>query len=212
MRQVILILLLLLFSSSVYAERRSQIWNKNDILIHPWKYFDLNVAEKIQYSPQNNAVEQKYGELFVIHKPLTWFDYGLGYRVSYSNVEIDWVQENRAMLVAEFKQQYHNFWFKFSNRFEYRNYKVELDHFRYKQQFTVTFPSLASWGMQFYTSEESFTKLNGVGTHLARLYGGISGVHSKHFQLKLYYAFEKYKLIENWNSRDIMGLNLSFIL
>ena len=66
--------------------------------------------------------------------------------------------------------------------------------------------------MQFYTSEETFIKLNGVGAHLARFYGGISGVQSKHFQLKLYYAFEKYKLIENWGSRDIMGLNLSFIL
>ena len=116
------------------------------------------------------------------------------------------------MLILNFIKNYKNFNFKFSNRFEHRAYKADIDHFRYKQQFTLSFPALTSWGMQFYTAEESFYKLNGVGTHLARLYGGLSGINKEHFQLKIYYALEKYKIIESWATTDIMGLNLSITI
>ncbi|MBK6284955.1 MAG: hypothetical protein IPF54_22040 [Draconibacterium sp.] len=66
--------------------------------------------------------------------------------------------------------------------------------------------------MNFYTSEESFIKLNEVGFHLIRFYEGLSIVQQQHFKLKLYYALEKYKLFENWGTSDIIGLNMGFQL
>jgi len=173
-------------------ERRFQIWNKNEVIIHPWKNILIDLAEKVHYSPQRNAADIKYVELFVLHKPMKWFEYGAGFRVAKANLYPGWLQENR-------------------NRFEYRDFDNDLHHFRYRQEFKIDFPALTTWGMQFYTSEEAFFKLNGIGLHLARFYGGLSVVQIKHFNLKMYYALEKYKLIENWTTTDIVGLNLSVI-
>ena len=116
------------------------------------------------------------------------------------------------MAVIDFKTKYKIIGLKLSNRFEYRNYKVDLDHFRYKQQITATFPSLTDWGMQFFIFEETFHKFNNDGFHLARLSAGLNGIQKKHFRVKAYYAFEKYKVLKNWISSDIIGANLSFVL
>lgn len=213
-RILFIALICILFQSSSFGqnERRLQIWNKNEVEIQPWKNISLSVAEKIHYSPDHNALDLKYGELFAFHSPLSWLEYGAGFRVSYSNLYVGWLQENRTMAVIDFKTRAKSIGIKFSNRFEYRNYKTNLDHFRYKQQTTLNFPQLTDWGMQFFIFEETFHKFNDAGFHLFRVSGGINGIQKKHFKLKLYYALEKYKVLKSWYTTDIIGTNLSFIL
>jgi hypothetical protein len=116
------------------------------------------------------------------------------------------------MIFADLLKNHKKFSFKYSNRLEYRMFEFDNNHFRYRQEFLVEFPSLADWGMRFYTSEESFIKLNSNGLHLVRFYGGLSVVQIKHFKLKMFYALEKLELIENWRTTDIAGINLSFII
>ncbi len=206
------VIFLFFYCSFAQTERRFQIWNKNEFVIQPWNKFAIDVAQKIHYSPKNNNTDLLFGEMFLFHKPVDWINYGAGYRVAYANIFSYRIQENRTMLIVNFKKDFNNYNFKFSNRFEHRAYKTDINHFRYKQQLTLTFPALTSWGMQFYASEESFYKFNGIGTHLARFYGGLSGIQKEHFQLKIYYALEKYKIIESWATTDIMGLNLSITI
>ena len=213
MNKLIFILLYGFLALNTYAEpqRRSQIWNKNEIVIQPWKNFYFEIAEKIHYSPERNAADLKYAEIFLSHELRNWFEYGAGFRISKANLYPGWLQENRTMLIANFLKNINHFSLKYSNRFEYRSFDYDLHHFRYRQEFKVEFPSLVSWGMRFYTSEETYFKMNEIGFHLARLSGGLSVVQKEHFRLKMYYALEKYKLIENWGTTDIAGLNLSFI-
>jgi len=198
-------------SSFAQQERRLLIWNKNEVILHPGNNILINGAVKIQYSPEHRAVDSKYAELFLSHIPIKWFEYGAGFRLTYANTYPGWFQENRPMLMANFTKKYKDYIFKYSNRFEYRVFENDSHHFRYRQEFKIDFPSLTTWGMRFYTSEETFFKLNGVGLHLARFYGGLSVVQKKHFNMKIYYAREKYKLIDNWSISDIVSLNLSFI-
>lgn len=214
MNRIILTILICFLAIYSFAdpERRLQIWNKNEIIIQPWKNIYIDVAEKIHYSPERSASDVIYGELFLSHEPVAWFEYGAGFRVGKANLYPGWIQENRTMLIANFSKNISHFNFKYSNRFEYRSFDNTLHHFRYRQEFKVEFPSIANWGMQFYVSEETFIKINEIGFHLARFYGGLSIVQKKHFKLKIYYALEKYKLIENWGTTDIAGLNLSFLL
>jgi len=211
---ILIVGVLFSISSVAQIERRTQIWNRNEIIVKPWKKFSINFSEKIQYNTRSNTLDSKYGDLFLYHKPLEWLDYGAGFRVSSSNTnsELGWLQENRTMVVLDFNKRFNDYKLKFSNRIEYRSFKSDLDHFRYKQSLTATFPSITSWGMAFYTSEETFHKLNGVGMHLIRWTGGVNGIQKDHFQLKIYYAYEKYKLIESWNASDILGINLSLLI
>ena len=194
------------------TERRLLIWNKNEFIIQPWKNISVDVAENIHYSLKQNALNLKYAELFLTHQPRKWFEYGAGFRIAKANTYPGWVQENRTMLIANFSKQFKQIGFKYSNRFEYRSFENDLDHFRYRQEFKVEFPGLTQWGMKFYTSEESFIKMNETGFHLIRFYEGLSVLQREHFKLKLYYAFEKYKSTENWGNSDIVGLNMGFQL
>jgi hypothetical protein len=214
MKQIVLLFIFLLFvvTSFSQVERGFQIWNKNEIVIRPWKEISIEVAEKVHYSPEHGAADIKYAEMFLSHKPLDWFKYGAGFRITKLNTYPGWIQENRPMLFADFLKSYKQFSFKYSNRVEYRMFEFDIDHFRYRQEFLVEFPSLADWGMRFYTSEESFFKFNSAGLHLARFYGGLSVVQKEHFKLKMFYALEKLELVENWRTTDIVGLNLSFII
>lgn len=207
---IIFIYCIFVFTAFSQPERGFQIWNKNEIVIQPWKKISIEVAEKIHYSPEQNALEVKYAELYLSHKPVNWFKYGAGFRISKLNTSLEWIQENRPMFFADFLKTYKKFNFKYSNRLEYRMFEFDNDHFRYRQEFLVEFPSLTDWGMRFYTSDEAFFKLNGTGLHLARFYGGLSVLQKEHFKLKLYYALEKLELIEYWRTTDVVGLNLSF--
>jgi hypothetical protein len=213
MNRLIFIIIYCLIASSLFAqpERRFQIWNKTEVIVQPWKNISIDGALKVHFSPEHNAADVKYAELFLSHEPLKWFEYGAGYRVSLANLYPGWFQENRIMLIANFTKKYKDYIFKYSNRFEYRAFENKLHHFRYRQEFKVDFPALTSWGMRFYVSEETFIKLNDIGFHLARFYGGLSVVQQEHFKLKTYYALEKYKLIKEWGTTDIVGLNVSFL-
>jgi hypothetical protein len=202
----------LVFNCFAQPERRFQIWNKNEIAINPWEKITIEVAEKIHFSPEKNAADVKYGELFLLHGPIKWFEYGAGFRATYKNLYPGWVSEYRPMLFADLKKSCKEFNFKISNRLEYRIFEIDVNHFRYRQEFLVEFPALTNWGMRFYSSEEAFFKLNGAGFHLARFYEGLSVIQKEHFKLKLYYALEKQKLIENWGTTDVAGLNMSFII
>jgi hypothetical protein len=208
----IIAFLSLILNSFAQTERKFQIWNKNEIVVRPWKKISIEVAEKIHYSPEHEAADIKYLESYISHKPLNWLKYGAGFRISKLNTYSEWKQENRPMIFADFLKTYKQFSFKYSNRFEYRMFEFDIDHFRYRQEFLVEFPALTTWGMRFYTSEEAFFKLNGDGLHLARFYGGLSVLQKEHFKLKMFYAMEKLELIENWRTTDIVGLNLSFII
>lgn len=181
------------------------------MVLQPWKNVKLEVAENVHYQPKINTIHLKYAEFFLSYNPKNWFEYGGGFRLSQAKTYPGWLQENRPMLFFDLSKNIHDFKFRFSNRFEYRDFEVGDSHLRHKQSLTVNFPSVTPMHLNFYISEESFYKFNGVGTHLARFYSGISTINKEHFKMKVYYALEKYKLAA-WNTSDIAGVNLNFVL
>ncbi|QIA08230.1 DUF2490 domain-containing protein [Draconibacterium halophilum] len=206
------LLLLLFVSINSYAqERQFVLWNQNRVAIEPWEKINIEVSEKVHYSPKCSTLDVKYGDIFIGHQVLNWMQYGAGFRISYTNLQVgDWLQENRTMFFVNLGKEHNKFEFDFYNRFEYRIYKVLNNYFRYRQSFRMKFPALTNWGMQFYLQEESFLKLNGEGTHLARLYSGLTVFEMKHVEIKIYYALQKQEVLNNWLTADILGLNLSF--
>ncbi|HKJ79070.1 MAG TPA: DUF2490 domain-containing protein, partial [Prolixibacteraceae bacterium] len=121
-----------------------------------------------------------------------------------------WLTENRAMLVGNLFHDSDQIEWSFSNRFEYRIFDQETNHFRHKQKFTVQFPVLTPGNFRFFVAEETFEKFTSDNLHIARIYAGFQAFELEHLQMKLYYILEKYKAAKTWNTRDILGLNLSY--
>jgi len=212
MQKLYVILLLILAGTSSFAQEHSfELWNKNQVEIAPWEKISITVAEKMHYSPKRNTLDLKYGEIFIGHQVLNWLEYGAGFRVSSTNLQIgEWLQENRTMVYADFGKDLKNFEFDLYNRFEYRTYKSLNNYFRYRHSLRMKFPAITDWGLQFYLQEEAFIKLNGEGTHLARFYSGLTAFEKEHIEIKIYYALQKLQVLNHWLSGDIVGLNLSF--
>ena len=211
MQKLFVLLLILAGINSFAQERQFELWNKNQVEIAPWDNISIIVAEKIHYSPKRSTLDLKYGEILIGHQVLNWLEYGAGFRLSSANLQIEeWLQENRPMLFMNLGKDIGKFEFDFYNRFEYRTYKVLNNYFRYRQSFRMKFPAITNWGMQVYLQEESFLKLNGDGTHLARLYSGLTVFEKEHIEIKIYYALQKQELLNHWLSADILGFNLSF--
>ena len=211
MRRLVTIILLLLIIGARAQDREMEIWNLNQVSVKPAQNLSLKVSEKMHYSTLRSDIQLKYAELKVGYRPKKWMEYGAAYRLSSTwLVENNWENENRAMLFFDLQEPIHKFTFSFSNRFEYRNFKHLEDHFRHRQSLKVDLPSLATWGMRFYVSEESFYKFNSAGTHLARLYAGLTVINKKRLNISTYYALQKSKLLQTWHTSDVLGVNLNF--
>jgi len=213
MNRLLSIILLFCVLGVTAQEREMEIWNLNQISMKPAQNLSLKVSEKVHYSTLRSDIQLKYAELKVGYRQKRWMEYGAAYRLSSSwLVENSWENENRAMLFFDVQEPIHKFTLSFSNRFEYRSFKHLQDYFRHRQALKVDLPSLTSWGMQFYVSEESFYKFNSDGTHLARLYAGLMVIEKKHLNISTYYALQKSKLLQKWYTSDVLGLNLSFMI
>ena len=209
---IFLFFLFVVFNSSA-QERQFTVWNKNEVSAAPSDKLTLKLAQKVHYSPERNSVDLIYGEFFLGYESKIWLEYGLGFRHSKLNLQNgSWLDENRPMFYFSLSKEIKNMELSFSNRLEYRVFKNVEDHLRHKQSLNLYFPNITHWGMQFYVSEESYLKLNGAGTHLARLSTGIKALDKTHFGMKLYYSLQKAKNINSWISTDIVGLNLNFTI
>ncbi|WP_347841049.1 DUF2490 domain-containing protein [uncultured Draconibacterium sp.] len=210
-KPLLFLFLLIIPIFSMAQERQVILWNKNQVAIELGKGVSISIAEKIHYSPERSSLDSKYAELFLGHELKQWLEYGAGFRFTSANLQNgSWLQENRPMIFITLNKDLNKFELDFSNRMEYRTYKELENHFRHRQAFQLKFPELTTWGMQFFLMEETFYKLNGQRTHLARLYSGLTALDTDHVAIKVYYAFQKQKILNSWFTVDVMGLNLSF--
>ncbi|QGY46925.1 DUF2490 domain-containing protein [Maribellus comscasis] len=199
-------------SSFSQEERKTQLWNYNKVSVYLSPKTSLEVVEKIHYTTQTNSVDVKFGDLWLTRKCNNWFEYAGGFRMNYVRKNNSWLEERRTMLLTELSKDIKKFDFSLSGRFEYRWFKEANEHFRFRQKLNINFPPVSKWGLNFFTSEESFIKMNSEKTHLARVYAGINTINKGHFEMKIYYSLEKIKSFDYWNTTDIIGMNMNIRL
>lgn len=208
---ILFIFLLSSLLSTAQSDRYFALWNKNEVKIKPWNKISLSVSDRIQYNPKSNKLSSALAQLSIEHELKSWLEYGAAMRVIYTNLPKDnGITENRPMMFLILSKELKDFGLSFSNRIEFRSYKELEDYFRHKQTLKLIFPAIVDWGMRFYISEESFYKLNGIGTHAARFQSGVTAVDNKWLAMKVYYILEKSKVANYWLTGDIIGLNFSF--
>lgn len=208
----ILFFSLLVFFCTSAQERTFQLWNLNNVEVQLSEKTKLGVNEKIHFTPQSGTINLKMGDVSVKRSFNSWFEAGAVGRILLIRKENGWLQENRPMIFGNILKNAGQFELEFSNRFEYRMYKTETDHFRYRQMITAELPLFDSQWLTAYFSEEGFIRFDNENLHLARLYAGTKLKYSGAFEMKLYYVLEKNKKADFWNTSDVVGMNLSIDL
>lgn len=189
-------------------ERSFQFWNQNKVEAELTTKTTLAFSQKIHYTPRNSRPDLKFADAFLMREVQNWLEFGGGYRLAKIDRDLDWLTEQRLMVVGNIFNDSDMLEFNFSNRLERRIFNKAKNHFRHKQKLTVQFPKLASCNLRFWIAEETFEKFTTDNLHLVRFYGGLQLLVLQKLQMNMYYILEKYKHTENWNTRDILGLNL----
>lgn len=192
--------------------RSFQIWNLNSVQGNLSSKSRIRIAEKVHYTPRADNIDVKFADIFLFRRPNNTFEYGGGFRLTRVDQEIEWLKERRYMVVGKIFNDSEKFEYGFVNRLEYRNFDKAINHFRHKQSFTLQFPEMTACKFRLYTTEETFIKFNSENFHMARLYAGLQTSGLKHLTMKIYYILEKYQRTNRWNTRDILGMNLSIEL
>lgn len=203
------IFLIFFFLNVDGQERIFQIWNQNNFDVYLSPGTSIGISEKIHYRPKNNSIDVKFADITLDHKFSNWLKIGGGGRLVWISREYGWLREKRPMFYADFSSGLGKFEIDFSNRIEYRFLDRAEDHWRLKQKLNLDFPRIPQTALQFYTAFESFYKFNSGRFHILRGYAGLNTIQKEHFDLKIYYVFEKNRNAVNWTSIDILGINMS---
>ena len=209
---LIILFLMIQISSRSQEERKFQFWNNNNISAFLASKTYIQLSEKIHYSPSSNNLDVKYGDLWLKHKVRNWFEYGGGMRIVSSKKVSGNIMEKRIMAIGVFSKYWKDFQFDYSNRFEYRTFDFGKNHFRNVSKITVDLPKISSLKLRFFASEETFIKLTKDNLSQLRFYSGLRTIDRKHFHLNMYYALEKSKHLNHWDTVDILGMNMNIVL
>ncbi|MGD9931315.1 MAG: DUF2490 domain-containing protein [Mangrovibacterium sp.] len=211
------ILLALMLLLSVFVRTNGQensnfyLWNTTSVVAGLSPKSSLELSVKTHYLPSDNFRDMTYADLAVGRKLNSWFQLGLAFRVSQMPKETgDDVYEYRPQFVTKVSATTHAVKFRTTNRLEYLSFNLGEAFFRYYHNLFVDFPALAPKLPKPYLGEELFTKLNGNGLHLGRLYGGLHVWESDHVGVDLFYVWQKLKSAGYWKEADVLGLNLKF--
>jgi hypothetical protein len=202
--------LICLFSLS--QERNFQLWNLNSAEIVLGRNTSLKFSEKVHFTLATNSIDMKFGDAKFQYDFTRWFSMASGCRFLLSRQNYGWLQELRPMIYGILSAEIKNFDIDFSNRISYRFLNKENNHFRHWQKIVIDFPKITKTKMQFYNAFESFCKLNREKIHMFRLYAGLKTIQKEHFEMKVYYAFQKNKVLSSWNTTDIIGINFNIEL
>ncbi|WP_423127534.1 DUF2490 domain-containing protein [Gaoshiqia sp. Z1-71] len=212
MKKVLILVFLLscLCVANAQDERELFLWNTTSVTtgIRPASVLCLSV--RTQYQPSERRRDLSYLDLSWTNTLNSWLKLGLAYRSVQTPRESGDVYEYRPQAFGVLYNNKRKVQYSLANRMEYRLFNRGETHFRYYNNFFVYFPAIISKLPKPYAGEELFTKLNGVGLHLARLYGGLRVWECNSFDIDLYYIFQKSKTADQWNDADILGMNLKF--
>lgn len=210
MLKILILPVIVFYCFSSYAQERIfQIWNQNKLDVQLSERTTFGVSEKIHYVPENGNISLKFGDISIKQKLSEWFEIGAAGRLLWIRSGNGWLQEQRPMAFGNVSTSLGKFEFDFSNRFEFRMYKILNDHFRHRQMFSIEIPPFYTEKIKFYVSEEGFYRFDSENFHLLRIYAGTKMQMNNYFELKFYYVFEKLKKNPSWLHSDILGFNLS---
>ncbi|MGQ8335042.1 DUF2490 domain-containing protein [Sunxiuqinia sp. A32] len=206
---VIFFAVVAVFYASGQSEREFYLWNTSAVNVGLSEKMNLKVSTKTHYLVTNEMRDMSYVDLSVSRKMNSWMKLGVAFRGAQLVSSVEKVMEYRPQSFVNFSLEKNGIKYHSTNRLEYRFFNSQDGHFRYYHNLFVDFPALFGVVPKTYVGEEVFTKLNSVGMHLGRIYGGMHIWENNWFGLDMYYAWQKLKR-DDWITADILGLNMTF--
>jgi opacity protein-like surface antigen len=141
------------------------------------------------------------------------FSLRVGYRRAWFRFSDDWQPENRGYLEGYFAERIDGFRVSNRARVEFRRFDWRDDDVRLRNELAIEAPwSLTPLRLKPYLEEEVFFSTRAGRVEANWLGGGLAWRPAKGVKLKLGYRWNRFRVGDDWNNRNVLvtGVNLFF--
>src|SRR5574341_44157 len=200
------------------ADNDFQFWNTEAIegkINDQWKAY---VEAELRFGDDASEFYYQHTHLEILYKALEWLEIGAAYRQAW---ELDdpatdlWFTEYRPMVNVTLKHKWNDWEFSDRNRFEFRNFDVKDDKFRYRNKLKAKSPW--KWTAlhinPFVADELFFEEDSDNGFNRNRLDVGVGldfGDYVAHLSGEIYYRWQTSDKGAEWIDFHIFGTQLKF--
>lgn len=215
--QILTAVVLVLISTNAcfgFDDKGFQYWAVTKASLDINKEWKAVFEEEFKLGDDGGNLYYRHSDIGFVYKGLAdWVDLGLNFRHAYEKDSKDrWKQENRPHFNITFKGKMFGLNVTDRSRLEYRDRENRDDMWRYRNKFTIKFPTeLTKLKLRPYIADEIFINLDHEDLNRNRLYAGVSFDLSEDMTAGLYYMWQSSRSSSGeWNDVYVLGTSLTF--
>jgi len=216
MKRKILIVssVILIVTRLIYAfdDGDFQIWHTQSQELKISEKKKIELKEEFRFG--DNAQDFYYHHYDVgFSHSLNKLDFKINYRQVYEKKKNKFREENRPHINAILKFNLGVFKLSNRHRLEYRYFDYKPDIWRYRNKFSIKFPSIkfTRLGIQPYLANEIFLNFQGKSFNQNRFYCGFDMRLTKKLKVELYYLLQSSRHKNKWKDTNILGTKMKLV-
>lgn len=193
-----------------------QYWNTEAIegkISGKWKAY---VEGDFRFGDDASEFYYQHTHLELGYKVFDWLEIAPAYRqvwelfTSTKEEDEDWFTEYRPMINATLKHKWEGWDLSDRNRFEFRQFEVKDDVFRYRNKITVKSPwKWTAWAINPFIADELFFQED-AGFNRNRLQVGVGMKIIEHLEGEIFYLWQTSEKGDDWIDFHVLGTKLKF--
>ena len=206
----VVVILLLAGQICFASDSDLQYWTSGGVSLDLSEDWQFSFEEELRFS-RDATLFYHHSDAAIVYKGFAdWIDVGLNYRQVFSKDSAgDWRQEHRPHLNATLKAKLFDLDVSNRLRVEYRDTEGGKDAWKLRNKFTVKFPvQLTALNIQPYLADEIFIDPDETEINVNRLYAGLSCKFSDSLKGSLYYLWQSKESGGDWDSVNVIGIQL----
>ncbi len=200
--------------AALNAEGDFQYWNTEAIeakIADRWKTY---IEAEFRFGDDASEFYYQHTHLELGYKVNDWLEIAPAYRQVYelftstTDEEDDWFTEYRPMINVNLKHKWEGWELSDRNRFEFREFEVKDDVFRYRNKLTIKSPwKWTCLGINPFISDEVFFQED-AGFNRNRLQVGVGMKLLEHLDGEVFYLWQTSEKGDDWINIHVFGTKL----
>lgn len=214
-RQILIVFSLVLISTGLayaFDDGDFQIWYTQSQELRITEKRKIELEEGFRFGDNAESLYYHYYDVGLTHS-LNKLDFKINYRRVYEKKKGKFREENRFHINAILKYKLQAFKLSNRHRLEYRCFNYRPNILRYRNKFSIKFPSirLAKLKIQPYLADEIFLNFEGKSFNQNRFYCGFDMKLTKRLKAELYYLLRRSRHKNEWKDTNVLGTKMKLV-